>query len=107
MASPKLHTLVSSPHDRRSLFSPRSLVEASSHCGRRIGIIKGERHRISRFSLFFSLFFLLLWLIPLDSGWRWSKSTITERFRVVMGWKQPQLMVPPGMVGTHRYFRPW
>ncbi|RWW32328.1 hypothetical protein GW17_00002992 [Ensete ventricosum] len=29
------------------------------------------------------------------SLWRWSKSTITERFRVVMGWKQPQLMVPP------------
>ncbi|CAL9113167.1 unnamed protein product, partial [Musa textilis] len=41
---------------------------------RRIGIVEGEQHRISRFFLFFSLFFLLPKLIPSNSEQRRLKS---------------------------------
>ncbi|RWV87746.1 hypothetical protein GW17_00050231 [Ensete ventricosum] len=73
----------SSPRDRWSLFSPRSPTEASSPYGRWIGIIVGERRWISRFSLFFSFFFLLPRLISPNSGRQRSKSTITGRFQAV------------------------
>ncbi|RZS13484.1 hypothetical protein BHM03_00045078 [Ensete ventricosum] len=98
-----------------------------------------EQCRISRFSLFFSLFFLVPWPIPpeidhpttiddgqnqplpLDNSRRRSKSTVTDRFRVVTGRKQPQSMVPPSNEwfayrsagepvrtgGTHQYYKPW
>ncbi|RRT72304.1 hypothetical protein B296_00026797, partial [Ensete ventricosum] len=35
-------------------------------------------------------------LLLLDSNWRQLKSTITGRFRVVTGWKQPQSAVSSG-----------
>ncbi|RWW61182.1 hypothetical protein BHE74_00031784 [Ensete ventricosum] len=38
------------------------------------GLRSGEQRRISRFSLFFSLFFFLPWLILPEIGRRWSKS---------------------------------
>ena len=59
----------------------------------RIGIVEGERRRISKFSLFFSL---LPQLIPPGNERRQSKSTITDRFQVVTRQKQPQSTVPPG-----------
>ncbi|RRT68467.1 hypothetical protein B296_00003952 [Ensete ventricosum] len=66
--------------------------------------VEGERRQISRFFLFFSLFFLLPRSIPPSSGRQWSK----------LEWKQPQSMVPldswqssyrsaGGLVRTARY----
>ncbi|RWW00287.1 hypothetical protein BHE74_00041716 [Ensete ventricosum] len=60
----------------------------------------GEEQRNSRDFLslfFFSLFFFLPpSAVTARIGRRQSKLTITGRFRVVTGRKQPQSMVPPG-----------
>ncbi|RWW89811.1 hypothetical protein BHE74_00001144 [Ensete ventricosum] len=65
-------TSFSSPCDRRSLFSPRSLAKASSPYKQQIGIVEREQHRISKFLVFF----LLPRLIPPDNEQQWSKSTV-------------------------------
>ncbi|RRT47606.1 hypothetical protein B296_00053640 [Ensete ventricosum] len=92
-------------------FSPRSpkipLAKRREARGRESG--SGEQRQISKFSLFFSLFFFLPRLIPPEIGRRWSKSTVTARnrsrrlkstatgqFRVVTRRKQSQSMVLPG-----------
>ncbi|RWV88324.1 hypothetical protein GW17_00049604 [Ensete ventricosum] len=67
-----------------SLILPMKRQEAY---GRRIEI--GVQRRVSRFFLFFSLFFFLPRLILPEIGRQWSKSTITSRFRVVMGINSP------------------
>ncbi|RWW55630.1 hypothetical protein BHE74_00037722 [Ensete ventricosum] len=67
----------------------------------RIGWRRGQRNERateragdgSMDSRFFSLFFSLL-STSLDCYH--PKSTVDDQFRVVMGWKQPQSMVPPG-----------
>ncbi|RRT78043.1 hypothetical protein B296_00001145 [Ensete ventricosum] len=79
----------SSPHDRRR-FSPRSAEKLASD-----GSGSREQRRISRFTLFFSLFFFLPRLIPPDSDRRQSKSTVSGRFRVVTRQKQSQSTIPP------------
>ncbi|RRT68969.1 hypothetical protein B296_00024780, partial [Ensete ventricosum] len=50
----------------------------------------------SQLSPFFSLFFFLPRLIPLEINRRRSKSTVTGRLQVVTRRKQSQLEVPPG-----------
>ncbi|RWW17563.1 hypothetical protein GW17_00018506 [Ensete ventricosum] len=56
----------------------------------------GNRAMSTAFSLYFSLFFFLPWLISSDSSRRRSKSTVTTRFRAVTRRKQPQSVVLPG-----------
>ncbi|RRT38430.1 hypothetical protein B296_00057654 [Ensete ventricosum] len=74
----------SSPHNRRR-FSPRSIKKPAGD-----GSGSGEQRRISKFSLFFSLFFFSLFvflprLIPPEIDRRPLKSTVTDQFRVVTG----------------------
>ncbi|RWW84468.1 hypothetical protein BHE74_00006919, partial [Ensete ventricosum] len=68
------------------------------------GSSSGEQHRISKF---FSLFFFLPQLIPLEIGQQRSKSIVTSRFRVAMGRKQPQSIVTfdSERTGMYRSYR--
>ncbi|RWV96851.1 hypothetical protein GW17_00040408 [Ensete ventricosum] len=102
------------PHYLRRGGGDISSMASDEGGRRRIGIVEGERHRISKFSLFFSL---LSRLIPLGSRRQRSKSTITDRFQAETRQKQPQSdphvglladrYVPPDTGGTIRYCRPW
>ncbi|RZS06044.1 hypothetical protein BHM03_00036657 [Ensete ventricosum] len=65
------------------------------------------REKLSRFVRFFSLFFFLPQLIPLEIGQQRSKSIVTSRFQVAMGRKQPQSVVTSDSerTGTYRSYR--
>ncbi|RZS26452.1 hypothetical protein BHM03_00059801 [Ensete ventricosum] len=77
----------------------------------------GEQHRIFRFSLFFSLFFFLPWLIlpkinryhPKSAG-KGENSPNRRYYHIVRGPRTDQhadWYIPLGMGGTHWYCRTW
>ncbi|RZR75881.1 hypothetical protein BHM03_00000463 [Ensete ventricosum] len=78
----------------------RLLIKASSPRGQWIGIVEGEWHWISRFSLFFfflffSLFFLFSRLIPRDSGRRRSNRPLLADFGRLRGGNSPNQWYRP------------